>query len=89
MAINNFDVLKEMGARNLDIKMASLDNIHSMNYSAKKGGTKITIGVAGGNVIRDITFGRVVGGLILANKEQFDEIKKELKARESERKANG
>ena len=75
MSVNNFDVLKEMGKRNLNIQMAPLGNIIKMRKL--KAGTQVTIGVAG-DVITRITFGEVVGGLILADKKQFDDVKGEL-----------
>lgn len=77
MSVNNFDVLKEMGKRSMNIQLAPLGNITNMRMV--KAGTQITIGVAG-NVIGSITLGEFVGGLILADKAQFEQIKAELEA---------
>lgn len=81
MSVNNFDVLKKMGERGKNIQMAPLGNI--TNMQKVKAGTQITIGFAG-DVITGITFGRFVGGLILADKEEFDAIKSELRQLEVE-----
>ncbi|MDD5304014.1 MAG: hypothetical protein PHS14_13015 [Elusimicrobia bacterium] len=73
--INSFEVLKVMGERNLDIRLAPLSNILRMQKT--KHGTQVTIGV-GGDVLQPIYAGRFVGGLILADKDQFEETKREL-----------
>ena len=73
--INNFDVLKEMGLRNLDIRCAPLDNITNMRKV--KAGTQITIGFAG-DVINSILTGELIGMFILADKRQFNDLKSEL-----------
>lgn len=73
---NNVDVLKAMGEANKDIRMAPLGNILRVQYT--KLGTQITIGVEG-NLVAAIMNGRFVGGLILADKRQFDEVKAELR----------
>ena len=80
---NNFDVLRVMGERNLDIRLASLDNI--TNLKKVRAGTQITIGVEG-DVVAAIALDRkFVGGLILADKDQFAQVKAELEAEERER----
>ena len=73
--MNNFDVLKEMAARNLDIRLASLGNIISAR--TVKAGTQITIGVEG-NVCNGILSGQFVGGMILVRQDQFNAVKAEL-----------
>lgn len=72
---NNFDILKTMGERNLDIRLAPLTNI--LNVRKVKAGTQITIGVDG-DVVGAIGADAFVGGLILANRKQFTEIKAEM-----------
>jgi hypothetical protein len=73
--VSNFDVMKRMSEKNLDIRLAPVGNI----LSARKvrAGTQITIGF-GDDVVAAIAAGRVCGGLILADKAQFDETKREL-----------
>ncbi len=76
MSVNNFDVLKEMGARNLKMSLAPLDNI--TNLKKVKSGTHVTIGVAG-NVVAALGLeSRFVGGLILADKAEFNALKSEM-----------
>ena len=43
MAINNFDVLKRMAEENKSIQLCT--TITEMNYSQKKGGTEVSVGV--------------------------------------------
>ena len=82
MSVNNFDVLKEMGKRKLDIQLAPLDNISRLRKT--KLGTQVTIGVAGDLVGAIGMEGKYVGGLILANKAEFNAVKAEMaKASES------
>jgi hypothetical protein len=66
---NSFDVLKAMAESNGKIQLAPLSNILRMHKV--KAGTQLTIGV-GGDVITGLTFGEFVGGLILADKTEFD-----------------
>jgi hypothetical protein len=75
MPVNNFDVMKVMAERNKDIRLAPLTNITQVRKV--KAGTLITIGVEG-DVIGRIANGRFCCGLILADKDQFHEIKAEL-----------
>jgi hypothetical protein len=77
MAVNNWDVLKEMGERGSPkLEMAPLDNIIRINYYAKRG-TEITIGTPGN---RTLAFERAeyCGGLILADRKEFGEVAAEL-----------
>lgn len=77
MSVNNFDILKTMASRNLDIRMSPLDNISNMKVTHKGQDTDVTIGVRG-NVILQIMNGRLIGGLLLYDKKQYFEIKTEL-----------
>jgi hypothetical protein len=76
MSINNFDVLKEMGQRNLKIQLAPLYNVTSLKKT--KHGTQVTIGVAGDIVAALGLENKFVGGLILADKEEFNRTKSEM-----------
>lgn len=80
MAVNNFDVMKLMGERNLDIQLAPLGNV--LRVHKVKAGTQVTIGV-GGDVVAGIADGRFVGGLILADQEQFHRLKQEMEAEDA------
>ena len=76
MSINNFDVLKRMGELNLDMRLAPLDNI--TNLRAVKAGTQVTIGVVGNLVSALGLENKFVGGLILADKEEFNHLRSEM-----------
>jgi hypothetical protein len=77
MPVNNWDVLKEMGERNSSkIEMAPLDNIVAINYYARRG-TEITIGMPGNRCLA-FERGDYFGGLILADKKEFNEVKADL-----------
>ena len=78
MSVNNFDVLKTMAERNLKISIAPLSNVIRANYYAKRG-TEVTIGCAG-QIVVELERGAFVGGLILADREQYEQICKELAA---------
>ena len=75
MSVNNFDVMKAMGEANRDIRLAPLSNI--VHLRKVRAGTQITIGFEG-DVVGAILAERFVGGLILADKAQFEETKREL-----------
>ena len=77
-AAGNFDVLKEMSRRNLDIRLSPLENVTQAR--AVKAGTLVTIG-CGGDLVAAIGRGAFCGGLILAREEQFDQVKAEIEAR--------
>jgi hypothetical protein len=80
MPVNNWDVLKEMGARGSPkLEMAPLDNIIRINYYANRG-TEITIGMPGSRILA-FERGDYVGGLILADKKEFNEVKSDLEQR--------
>lgn len=78
--MNNFDVLKRMGSRSGKVQLAPLGNIISAKMV--KAGTQVTIGV-GGNIIHGIMNGEYVGGLILADKAEFEATKSEMEAEAS------
>lgn len=83
--VNNFDVLKRMGELNRKIQLAPLGNI--VNVRKVKAGTQVTIGV-GGDVVGSIAAGDFVGGLILADKSEFEATRDEL-AKAVQPKAGG
>ena len=75
--VSNFDVLKKMAADNKSIQLCA--TITQMNYSAKKGGTEVSVGVPG-NVCFEIESGRMVGFLLLYNVREFNELKAQMQA---------
>ncbi len=75
--VNNFDVLKKMGELNGKIQMAPLGNI--IHVKKVRAGTEITIGVAG-DLVTAVFAGDFVGGLVLADKKEFDKLKAEMEA---------
>jgi hypothetical protein len=75
----HFDVCKVMSERNLDIRLAPLDNITNMKTAHKGMDTDITIGFPG-NIISSVLNGKFVGGLLLCDAEQYKQIKAELEA---------
>lgn len=78
MSVNNFDVLKAMGERNMDVQLAPLSQV--TNLKKVRAGTQVTIGV-GGDVVAAIGIeNKFVGGLILADKTQFATVRAELEA---------
>lgn len=76
--VNNFDVLKRMGEKGLDIRLAPLGNI--TNLRKVKAGTQVTMGIEGNLVAALGIDNKFVGGLILADREQFDRVKMEIEA---------
>jgi hypothetical protein len=76
MNVNNFDVLKEMGKRNLDIRLSN--NFVSAN-ATKNGGT-VVMGVDRNTVIEMGTGKKFIICLLFANPEQFNTVKKELES---------
>jgi hypothetical protein len=70
--VNNFDVLKRMADEDKKIQLCT--TITQMNYSAKKGGTEVSVGVPG-NVCFEVQSGRMVGFLLLYDVAQFNELK--------------
>ena len=73
--ISSFDVLKVMSERDMDIRLAPLENIAELKKV--KAGTEVTIGVEG-DLVGAIFNGKFVGGLILADRDQFQRVKQEL-----------
>ena len=77
MSVNNFDVLKRMAAENKSIQLC--DTITQVNYSSKKGGTEISVGVPG-NVCFGIESGRMAAKLLIWNVREFDELRAAMEA---------
>jgi hypothetical protein len=81
--INNFDVLKAMSDDNSpNLQLAPLGNVLGMQKDSH--GTRITIGVGMPGVIEKLMRNELVGGLILADKAEFDRVKAELEAKQVE-----
>jgi hypothetical protein len=77
--VNAFDVLKALGQANCNVGLSSIaDNLVSARYYAKRG-TQITIGWQG-NVVSQLVNGRMVGGLVLADKDEFAQMEARLQA---------
>jgi hypothetical protein len=75
--VSNFDVLKVMCERNMDVRLSTLDNVREARKI--KGGSQIKIGIAG-DVVTGIALGKFVGGLLIADKEQSNQVKLEMEA---------
>ena len=75
--VSNFDVLKRMAAENKNIKLCT--TVTQMNYSQKKGGTEVSVGVPG-NVCFEISEGRTNCLLLLFDIREFDELKAQMAA---------
>lgn len=73
---NNFDVLKEMGKRNLDIRLFPLENFVAAKTHSLGG--QVTWGVNRDTIMDLLANKQFCGGLILADKTQFDALAKEL-----------
>jgi hypothetical protein len=76
--ISNFLVMDAMAEANKDIRLAPLSNI--TNLQKTKHGTLITIGAEGDLVAAIGVHNRFLGGLLLADREQFKEMKAHLTA---------
>jgi hypothetical protein len=72
--VNNFDVLKEMGERNLDIRGFP----DCVGARKKKLGGVIEIGVNEGTLMDLLSEKPLVMMLIVADREQFNQVKAEL-----------
>ena len=72
-AISNFDVLKKMCADNRRILMSP----EILQADQTRLGTRITFGI-GDNVVAEIATDKMVGCVLLWDKEQFDEVKEQL-----------
>jgi hypothetical protein len=68
-----------MAEKNLDIRLATSENLTNMTAVHKGRDTNITIGVAG-NVIGQIYHNELHLCLLIWNKEQFQQTKRELEA---------
>jgi hypothetical protein len=73
--ISNFDVLKRMAAENKNIQLCT--SITQMNYSMKKGGTEVSVGVPG-NVCFEIESGRLNAMLLLFSMSEFNALKEKM-----------
>jgi len=79
--INSFDVLKSMCERSMSVWYAPLSNV--LRARKVKAGTQLTFGV-GGDFVAVLLDRKVVGGLVLADKEQFDLVKSELELEQAQ-----
>ena len=70
--VNNFDVLKRMSLENKSIQLCT--TITQMSYSAKKGGTEVSVGVPG-NVCFEIESGRMNAILLTWSIKEFNEMR--------------
>lgn len=79
--VNNFDVLKEMGERNLDIRgFPLMSNLVSANLNGANGVIKMTVNP---ETVRDLLVEKsLIGMLIIADADQFNHIKAELETSE-------
>ena len=75
--ISGFDVFKRMSEENLDIRLATSENLTKMNAVHKGKDTDITIGVAG-NVIGAIMNNDLHLCLLIWNKEQYRTTKAKI-----------
>jgi hypothetical protein len=67
--VSNFDVLKKMSADNLDIRLATSENLLKMDKV--KAGTQLTFGVSG-DVLGGIYSNQLHCCLLIWDKKQFD-----------------
>jgi hypothetical protein len=81
----HFDSCSVMCERNMDIKLSPLDNITDIEFN--KGNTLITIG-AEGSIFKGLANNEYIGGLLLCNAKQYQEIRKELDQAEAAPMAN-
>ena len=80
MKANSFDILKTMGERNLDIRGFSIaDNLKRVQSGKQWGEVVIAVN---NQTAQELMIGdkKLLGMLIVADREQFDQIKKELES---------
>lgn len=73
--VSDFDVMKAISERNLDIRMAGISNI--IRITKNKKGFKVEIGVdeeTGMSLVGN----KYVGGLYLMDREQYKKLKSEM-----------
>lgn len=75
--ISSFNILKRMSEKNLDIRLVTSENLVNMKLVHKGKDTTITVGVAG-NLINQIFNNELHFCLLIWNKEQYQETKREL-----------
>lgn len=75
--VSSFDVLKRMSADNLDIRLATSENLRNMNVVHKGKDTDLTIGVAG-NVIGQIMNNELHFCLLIWDKDQYRATKAQI-----------
>ena len=76
--MKTFEVLQKMSDDNMNIKLAPLGNIIEINIT-KRGG-EVTIGIDSNTateLLNDLDGTKFVGGLLLADKTQFDKLQQE------------
>lgn len=69
-----FQILDEMNVADGDNKTSNVgvcNSVVAANYSMKKGGTVVEIGVPG-NVVLDIESGKTIPILLMINKAEYD-----------------
>lgn len=72
---DNWAILREMSLRDMNIGLAPLGNVVQVQLT--KAGTQVTIGWPG-DIVAKLARGEFLGGLILADAEQYAQIRKEL-----------
>lgn len=80
MKVNNFDILREMSARNGKIMLLPLDNIKGMQKT--KRGTEITIG-GPDEILMGLMAQQYIGGMLLADKDEYAAVKATLETPEA------
>ncbi len=81
MKVNNFDVLKVMGDRNMKLKGFGPNNIKSVN-TGKKGWATLSMLIDNETALDLMLDKRPIFMLLIADKDQFVQIKAELEAAE-------
>lgn len=80
--IGNFDILKVMAQREMDVQLAPIgSNFLGAKYNQKGNYTRVEIAFPG-NVIAKIMTQSVLGGLLLFDLKQYTELRKELEQAE-------
>ena len=80
--VNNFDVLKRLAAENKQVRVCT--TITQMNYSAKRGGTEVSVGVPG-NCCFEIESERMAAVLLTWDVREFSEMKAMMEKEATER----
>lgn len=78
-ALTVFDVLKEMGERDLDVALST--EVSQVQSDKKRGGSRFTMGIAGDNLTTCFALGSHRALLVVYNTREYREVLAEMQAK--------